>query len=156
MAELGEVLILLFFLVSIIRSFPQTPKKAEVVSLNNRSIYYEVYGKGEPLLLLHGYTQSSKHWFSYLSNYSEDFEVYVIDLLGHGKSSPFKEKLSIKTAANDVQALIRYLKLDSVKGIGLSYGGDVLIQLALLQPALVKSIISIGAAAVGMQKITRR
>jgi pimeloyl-ACP methyl ester carboxylesterase len=84
-----------------------------------------VHGKGEPLLLLHGYTQSSKYWQSYLPAYTDNFEVYVIDLLGHGKSSPFKEPLSIKNAAKDVEALTRYLKLESVKGIGYSYGGDV-------------------------------
>lgn len=40
----------------------QTPKKSESVSINGKNLYYEIYGEGKPLLLLHGYTQSSKSW----------------------------------------------------------------------------------------------
>ena len=126
-------------------SFSQTPKKTETVTLNGTNIHYEVYGKGEPLFLLHGYTQSSKYWVPYLADYVNDFEVYLVDLKGHGKSSPFTETLSIKAAARDIEALITYLKLDSIKAIGHSYGGDVLFQLAILRPELIKSMITIGA-----------
>ena len=57
----------------------------------------------------------------------------------------FTEKLSIKSVASDVDALIHYLKLDSINAIGFSYGGDVLVQLALMNPDLIKSMIIIGA-----------
>ncbi len=127
------------------KGFSQTPKKAEVVSLNGTDIYYEVYGKGEPLFLLHGFTQSSKSWLPFVPDYAKDFEVYLVDLKGHGKSGAFTEKLNIKAVANDVDALIKFLKLDSINAIGFSYGGDVLFQLALLNPGLIKSMISIGA-----------
>jgi pimeloyl-ACP methyl ester carboxylesterase len=139
-----KLFILAWILLTLTKCFSQTPKKAEVISLNGANVYYEVYGIGEPLFLLHGYTQSSKYWLPYLSDYINDFEVYLIDLRGHGKSGPFKENLSI-AAANDVDALARYLKLDSIKAIGYSYGGDVLFQLAVLHPTLVKSMITIGS-----------
>lgn len=139
------LLILSLILLTLNEGFSQTPKKAEVISLNGTNLYYEVYGKGEPLFLLHGYTQSSKYWLPYLTDYINDFEVYLIDLRGHGKSGPFKEMLSIKPAASDVNALIKYLKLDSIKAIGYSYGGDVLFQLAVLHPGLIKSMITIGS-----------
>ena len=116
-----------------------------MVTLNGTDIYYEVYGKGEPLFLLHGFTQSSKSWHPYISDYANEFEVYLIDLRGHGRSSQFTEKLSIKSVAEDISALVTYLKLDSINAIGYSYGGDVLFQLALLQPSLIRSMISIGA-----------
>jgi pimeloyl-ACP methyl ester carboxylesterase len=139
------ILILSILLFSFEISFSQTPKKAEVVSLNGVQIYYEVYGNGAPLILLHGYAGSSKSWLPYVSEYTNDFEVYLIDLKGHGKSGPYQENLSIKSAASDVDALIKHLKLKSLNAIGFSYGGDVLFQLALLHPGLIKSIISIGA-----------
>jgi pimeloyl-ACP methyl ester carboxylesterase len=116
-----------------------------MVTLNGTDIHYEVYGKGEPLFLLHGFTQSSKSWLPFVSDYASDYEVYLIDLRGHGKSSQFTEKLSIKSVASDMRALVTYLKLDRINAIGYSYGGDVLFQLALLQPNLIKSMISIGA-----------
>ena len=137
--------ILFITLVSAATGCSQPPKKAEVVSLNGTTIYYEVYGKGEPLILLHGYTLSTKDWLPYISDYINDFEVYLIDLNGHGKSSSSKEKLSVASAANDVEALMKHLKLKTINAIGFSYGGNVLFQLALLDSGLIKSMISIGA-----------
>lgn len=140
-----KILLLFIIVLTGANGFSQTPKKAEVVTLNGTKIYYEVYGKGEPLFLLHGYTASTKIWLQFVADYEKNFEVYLVDLKGHGKSGMFKEPLSIKSAANDLDILIKYLKLDSIKAIGLSYGGDVLFQLALLHPGLIKAMISIGA-----------
>ncbi len=123
----------------------QTPKKSGSVSVNGKNLYYEVYGKGKPLLLLHGYTQSSKSWKPYVKEYTKEHEVYLIDLTGHGKSEPFKEDLSIKSVAQDLNSLIQYLQLEKIKAIGFSFGGDVLYQLALINPSLIESMITIGA-----------
>ena len=137
--------VLYITLLSAATSFSQSPKKAEVVSLNGTNIYYEVYGKGEPLIFLHGYTLSTKEWLPYISDYINDFEIYIIDLTGHGKSSPLKEGQSIISAANAIDALMKHLKLKNINAIGFSFGGNVLFQLALLDSGLIKSMISIGA-----------
>lgn len=129
-------------------SFAQTPKKTETVHINGTKIYYEVYGNGTPLFFLHGFTHSSKSWLPYLNDYIDDFEVYLTDLQGHGRSSPFTETLSIRSAARHVDELIKYLKLDSINAIGYSYGGDVLFQLALLRPGLIKSMVVVGACGI--------
>ncbi|AWV97261.1 alpha/beta fold hydrolase [Arcticibacterium luteifluviistationis] len=133
------------FLLSSITVLCQTPIKAESVLVNGKSLYYEVYGSGEPLILLHGYTQSSKSWKAYIKDYEKEYEVYLIDLTGHGKSEAFKKDLSIKSVAQDLNALIRYFKVDKIKAIGFSFGGDVLYQLALINPSLIESMITIGA-----------
>jgi len=135
---------ILIMLISAL-GFSQIPKKSASVLVNGKHIYYEVYGKGEPLFLLHGYTLSSKSWLPYVEDFQDEYEVYLIDLTGHGKSDAFKEDLSIKSVAEDLNALVQYLKLDSIKAIGFSFGGDVLYQLALLNPTLIKSMITIGA-----------
>lgn len=145
MNTMKSLLILSMLLFSFERSIAQTPKKAEIVSLNGTTIYYEVHGKGEPLLLLHGYTLSTKSWMDFVSDYAKDFEVYLVDLKGHGKSGIFKETLSIKAAAMDVDVLMKHLNLTDIDVIGFSYGGDVAFQLALLHPGLIKAMISIGA-----------
>ena len=134
-----------FFLLNFINVYSQSPKKKEMITLNGVNIYYEVYGKGKPLFLLHGFTQSSKSWRSFVEDYSSDFEVYLVDLKGHGKSSQFTENLSVKAAAKDLDALITHLKLENIHAIGFSYGGDILFQLALLHPGVITSMISIGA-----------
>lgn len=123
----------------------QTPKKAESVSVNGTTLYYQTHGTGKPLLLLHGYTQSSVMWESYIKDFEKEYEVYLIDLTGHGKSEAFKEDLSIRSVAEDLNTLIHYLNLDEIKAIGFSFGGDVLYQLALINPTLISSMITIGA-----------
>lgn len=123
----------------------QTPKKSETVSINGKNLYYEIYGEGKPLFLLHGYTQSSISWKPYIKDFEKEYEVYLIDLTGHGRSEPFKEDLSIKSVAKDLNSLIQYLQLNKIKAIGFSFGGDVLYQLALINPSLIKSMITIGA-----------
>ncbi len=140
-----HIIIYLSMILTAANGFSQTPKKTEIVQLNGTNIYYEVYGEGEPLFLLHGYTQSSKSWLPFVSDYSNEFEVYLVDLKGHGKSSQFTEKISIKSAASDIDALVKHLKLDTINAIGYSYGGEVLFQLTLLHPGLVKSMIIIGS-----------
>jgi len=119
--------------------------KAETVIINGKNIYYEVYGKGTPLFLLHGYTQSSNVWRDHVNDYIDEYQVYLVDLAGHGKSDAFTETLSIKKVAEDLNALIQYLKLDKINGIGFSYGGDVLYQLALINPSIIDSMVTIGA-----------
>jgi len=119
--------------------------KSETVSLNGVKTYYEVYGKGEPLLLLHGWGQSSKYWLPYISDFHEDFEVYLVDLQGHGRSEILDPNWSINSVANNLNDLIEYLELDRIKSIGLSYGGDVLFQLAVINPIVIESMIIIGA-----------
>ena len=126
-------------------NYGQTPKKAEVANLNDCEIYYEVYGDGEPLFLLHGYFLSSKYWNSFIADYKNNFEIYIVDLTGHGKSSNFKDSLSIPEAANNLFSLIQYLKLDTIKAIGWSYGGDVLFQLSSEYPDLISSMVTIGS-----------
>lgn len=123
----------------------QTPNKSETVLVNGKNIHYESYGNGNPLLFLHGYSLSSKSWKSYVSNFEQEYEVFLVDLTGHGKSAVFREKLSIKSVAEDLYALIMHLELGKIKAIGFSFGGDVLYQLALLDSNLIESMITIGA-----------
>ena len=89
-----------------------------------------------PNLLYHG---------SHVKDYQKEYEVCLIDLTGHGKSEPFKETLSIRSVAEDLNALIQYLQLEKIKAIGFSFGGDVLYQLALINPSVISSMITIGA-----------
>jgi pimeloyl-ACP methyl ester carboxylesterase len=124
--------------------FGQTPKKAETATLKDCRLHYEVYGEGEPLFLLHGFCGSFKYWKSYVHEFEDDFEVYLVDLTGHGKSSNFSDEISIPEAAVNLHSLIQYLGLEKVKGIGLSYGGDVLFHLAANNPDMFHSIIAIG------------
>jgi len=138
----SSLLILLLFT----SAFSQQLKRTETVQLNDTQMYYEVYGEGEPLILLHGYTLSSKYWLPYITDFAERYEVYLIDLPGHGRSGPFKIDFSLKWITEDVNALINHLELSDINAIGYSYGGDVLYQLASINPDLIETMITIGSS----------
>jgi pimeloyl-ACP methyl ester carboxylesterase len=123
----------------------KAPRHREAVAVNGTTIYYEVVGSGAPLILLHGYTQSSASWIPFVEYYAPHFQVYLVDLRGHGKSGWFTETLNIKTVAEDIEALLDYLNLNQVNAIGFSFGGDVLFQLALLNHRRLRSMIIIGS-----------
>lgn len=125
--------------------YTQTPNRSESVFVNGKKMYYERYGEGDPLIFLHGYSLSSNSWHEYVSDFDKEHEIYLIDLTGHGKSAVFKEDLSVKGVAEDLYALINYLGLKKIRAIGFSFGGDVLFQLALLDPNLMEAMITIGA-----------
>ena len=142
---MNHLIKLLFLILLTIPAYSQTPTEAKTVKVHGKNLYYEKYGKGSPLIFLHGYSLSSTHWKPYVSDFENDYEVYLIDLTGHGNSDPFREELSIKSVAQDLQVLIQHLQLKTIQAIGFSFGGDLLYQLALLQPDLIKSMITIGA-----------
>ncbi len=138
--------LILIMLTVNMKAFAQSPKRTDTVELNGLQTYYEVYGNGtEPLFLLHGFTQSSKSWIPFIEGYSKEFEIFLVDLMGHGKSSPFTGTISIKSAAQNLKDLIEYLKLDNINAIGHSYGGEILFQLALIKPKMIESMVINGS-----------
>lgn len=120
-------------------------KKAETVDLKDNTIYYEVYGEGEPLFFIHGATLSSKYWLPYIFDYTDEYEVYLIDLPGHGNSGPLPENYSMEKIAQQLNELTTYLGFQKIKAIGYSLGGDVLFNLAAYYPDLIESMVTIGS-----------
>ena len=117
-----------------------------MISVNGVDLYYEKSGKGDPLLLLHGWTQTSAFWKPYVDELRSQYEIYAIDLRGHGKSSPLTKDFSIQQAARDIGELITNLQLKSVKAVGFSFGGLVLLELAALNKDLIQSMVVIGTS----------
>ncbi len=128
------------------KSFGQLPKENDTIHANGIELYYEVYGEGEPLLLLHGWTQSSRFWSDYIPAYAQHFEVYAIDLRGHGKTSQLSRDFSMKKASDDIFAFMDQLGLEKAKAIGLSYGGLILLELAVSSPDKIESMVLIGVS----------
>lgn len=140
-----STLLLIFTFLIIFSCSGQTPTASETVVVNNKKIYYESYGSGDPIFFFHGYSLSSQSWLPFVPEFSKDNKVIIVDLTGHGKSDPFTQKLDIHSVGEDMNALVRHLGYDRIKAVGFSFGGDVLYQLALINPQLIESMITIGA-----------
>lgn len=110
----------------------------------NRKVYYKIQGKGEPLLLLHGNTVSSRMFKPITKKYSKEFKVITIDFPGHGKSErleKFENDFWFYNSKATI-ALIHELQLDKVSVVGTSGGALVAINLALEYPEKIKYLIA--------------
>lgn len=113
-------------------------------TFENRKIYYEEFGSGKPLLLLHGNTASSRMFGEIINKYESDFKVVLIDFLGHGKSDrlgEFPADLWLYEA-QQVIAFLRYKQYENVNVIGSSGGALAAINTALEAPELVGKVIA--------------
>ena len=112
---------------------------------NKTRLYYETYGEGEPVILLHGgvfgYIDELE---SFISRLSKEYTVYCLATRGHGKSEIGHEPFTYKQMADDVYKLIRHLKLDSVILLGFSDGALSALKTAAIHPEAVKKVIAIG------------
>lgn len=115
------------------------------VALNDVDIYCELYGSGEPLLLIHGLGSSSRDWEPQVTRFSEDFRVIAMDLRGHGRSSKPPGPYSIQLFADDTARALTKLQLTPAHIVGISLGGMVAFQFALDFPALVKKLVIVNS-----------
>ena len=115
------------------------------VETNGVKIYYEMYGEGDPLLLLHGFMSSHKQWEPWKEDLSKKHLLIIPDSRGHGNSSNPSNKFTHKLAAKDMYGLMDALKIEKFKAIGGSSGGMTLIHMATIDTSRITSMILIGA-----------
>lgn len=111
---------------------------------NNKNVYYRTFGKGSPLLLIHGNSVSSRMFAPIIKYFKKDFHLIIFDLPGHGKSKKL-EKLPTDfwyENAKSAAALLKFLNLKDVSVIGSSGGALVGINLLLEFPDLVSKLIA--------------
>lgn len=114
--------------------------------VGNCKLYYEVYGQGKPIVLLHGGVYGYIDEFEpFVEKLSHTNQVICIATRGHGKSEIGHSQFSYKQRANDAYKLIRSITKDSVMVLGFSDGGMAALKLAALYPEMVKKLITIGA-----------
>lgn len=124
------------------------PKEnGKILELDGASIYYEEYGNGEPLLLLHGFGRTLEDWKPLIPEFARQYRVIAWDMRGHGRSSSgdTTEVFLHQRAASDLLALIQALDLEKVKAIGHSSGGILLLQAASQRPEAFEAIIPVSA-----------
>jgi pimeloyl-ACP methyl ester carboxylesterase len=115
------------------------------VAANGLDIYYEEYGSGEPLILLHGGTETSKGWQPHIPFFAPHFRVIAPDSRGHGRTNNPAGELSYRLMADDVAAFIRALDLKKPLVFGYSDGGQIALEIGMRYSHLTRALI-VGAA----------
>jgi pimeloyl-ACP methyl ester carboxylesterase len=124
--------------------YGNNPKAGQYARVNGIQLYYEVYGSGAPLVLLHGNGGSIGGRANMIPKLSENYKVIAIDSRCHGKSGCSKE-LNYELMAADVNALLNELKVDSAYIYGHSDGGIVALIMGYTYPKKVKRMVVSGA-----------
>ncbi|MEM9830223.1 MAG: alpha/beta hydrolase [Bacteroidota bacterium] len=108
-------------------------------------LYYEVYGQGGPILMLHGGIYGYIDEFSSLiDKLSKNYQVICLATRGHGKSEVGNTPYTYQQRADDAYQLLQHLKLSKVLVIGFSDGGHSALKLAALYPETVRKVIAMG------------
>lgn len=114
--------------------------------VNDIEVYYEVYGEGEPVILLHGaYMTIELNWHSFIPELSKTRKVIALELQGHGHT-PFSERpLSRATLASDVEGVMDYLNIKRADVVGYSFGSSVAYQFAIQSPERLRKLVIISS-----------
>jgi pimeloyl-ACP methyl ester carboxylesterase len=122
------------------------PSSSGYAPVNGIKVYYEVYGEGKPVVLLHGaFYTIEMNWGQLIPELSKTRKVIAIEMQGHGHT-PFSDReLSITTLASDVEGVMDYLKIDSADVAGYSMGGSVAYQFAVQNPTRLRKLVIISS-----------
>jgi len=104
-------------------------------------IHYEVHGRGDPLVLVHGLGSSLRDWEYQLEPFSHAYRVIVFDVRGHGRSSKPPGPYSIPLFARDLSGLMTALEVARAHVVGISMGAMIGLQLAADSPGQVRSLV---------------
>lgn len=109
------------------------------------TLYYETYGQGEPLLLVHGNGGSIGTLAAQIDHFKAKYRVIAMDSRDQGRSSDSAEPITYEKMTDDLAALIDHLKTGPVDVVGWSDGGIEALPLGVRHPDKVKKIVSMAA-----------
>lgn len=113
--------------------------------INEISIYYEIYGEGKPLLVIHPNSGNLGAMHHQIEHFSKSHRVIAVDSRGHGKSELGKGKLTYRQMADDYAKLLKHLEIESAHVLGWSDGGIIGLLLGIHHPDCVDKIAAMGA-----------
>ena len=157
MKNTPNLLILALLLITLFGHAQTQKKTTPVVNYGNNAknghyfatgginLYYETYGQGKPLLLIHGNGGSIKDYRYQIPYFAKQYQVIAVDSRAQGKSVDNGPVLNYEMMADDFDALLTHLQLDSVFVIGWSDGGINGLLLAIRHPEKVKKLAITGA-----------
>jgi pimeloyl-ACP methyl ester carboxylesterase len=117
------------------------PDSSGYVNANGVNYWFEIHGKGEPLLLLHGGLGSTSMFGPVVSRFAETRRVIGVDLHGHGHTALGTRPINLIDIGNDLAVIVRALGINQVDVAGYSFGGGAALRLAVQHPALVRRLV---------------
>jgi pimeloyl-ACP methyl ester carboxylesterase len=130
-----------------VQPLPPPASKGYAQAAEGLRVYYEIHGKGEPIVVMAGGFGDISSMAQVIGPLSRERQVIGIDLEGHGRTALRKTAMSHERNGNDVAAVLRHLKIAKADVGGYSHGGDAAIRMAIQHPEMVRNLIVISTAA---------
>jgi pimeloyl-ACP methyl ester carboxylesterase len=126
---------------------PAAPEaKSAYADINGMKVYYETLGAGEPVILLHGAYMSAESMRPVANILAEKRMVIVPEAQGHARTADIDRPITYEAMADDVAALMDYLKIQSADVVGYSMGAGTALQLAIRHPVKVERMVAASAS----------
>jgi pimeloyl-ACP methyl ester carboxylesterase len=110
--------------------------------VNGIKMYYEIYGQGNPLILIHGGGSTIQTTFGrVIPMLAKHRRLIAVELQAHGRTSDREKDLSFEQDADDIATLLKNLNIDNADFFGFSNGGTTVVQIAIRHPEIVDKII---------------
>src|ERR1044072_3797874 len=122
-----------------------TPERSGLLPINGLFYYYAVYGKGEPLLLLHGGLGTSDMFAPLLPKLAENRTIIAVDLQGHGRTALGERPFSLEAIGDDMAAIVKAHGYDKVDVLGYSLGGGVAFRMAVQHPETIRRLVLVSS-----------
>lgn len=126
---------------------PTLPKAAQsgLAPVNGVNIWYAMFGRGEPVILLHGGLANANYWGHQVRALQRHYQVIVMESRGHGRSSRNQEPYGYDLMASDVVALLDHLKIRKAAIVGWSDGAIIGLDIAMKHPERVSRLFAFAA-----------
>lgn len=111
------------------------------VKVNGMQMYYEVSGRGEPLVVLHGAYMNIPAMGAIIPRLARTHRVYAVELQGHGRTTDIDRPITYPNLADDVAAFMDAVGLTKADVFGYSMGGQTGLQLVIRHPAKVNKLV---------------
>jgi pimeloyl-ACP methyl ester carboxylesterase len=146
MAKPGTLFKLLILIISIMalsgNSSGQSAATGHYADINGLHMYYELYGSGKPLVLIHGGGSTINSTFGrVLPELAKKYRVIAVELQAHGRTRDIDRPLSFEQDADDVAALLARLDIKSAAIFGFSNGATTALQMAIRHPKAVERLV---------------
>lgn len=122
--------------------YGENPSAGHTFTHDGVKLYYEVYGAGEPLLMIHGNGASIGSLAAQIADFSERYQVIAMDSRDHGRSGDSEGALDYETMTDDLAALLDHLQIARADVFGWSDGGIEALLLGIRHPGKVKKLIA--------------
>jgi pimeloyl-ACP methyl ester carboxylesterase len=126
---------------------PTLPKAAQsgFAPVNGIKVWYAMFGRGEPVLLLHGGLANANYWSHQVRALQRHYQVIVMESRGHGRSSRNQEPYGYDLMASDTVGLLDHLKIKKAAIVGWSDGAIIGLDIAMKHPERVSRLFAFAA-----------